>query len=193
MKGSCEPQTLPKALNGKRTRITGPRDVIAVFRPNPLPAMQFQELASRLTGSEMRTDKGRLWGKQNLVFLKKELKITSPSSDRLNRYLLFFPQQQPNVQRRINEQISKPLDPCLLLLPNPCQWLISKPRQAGASHLGPRPTLIRERRSSGASSSPAGGGQKELMLKAFIHLPPSLTLPSLLCTQAAQVITKPLR
>ena len=135
MKESYEPLALPKALGSGRTRITGHRDVIAAFRPNPLPAVQFQELPSRVTASEMRTDKGRLWGKQNLVFFKNELKITSISRDCLNSYLLFLPQQQPSIQRRINKQSSKPMDPCLLLTP-----------LSGSSHLGPRPALTREGR-----------------------------------------------
>lgn len=90
MKGNCEPLALPKALGSGKTRITGPREGIAAFGPNPLLAAQFQELPSRVTASEMRTDKGRLWGKKNLVFFKNELKITSVSRDCLNRYLLFL-------------------------------------------------------------------------------------------------------
>ena len=124
------------------------REGVAAFRPNPLLAAQFQELPSRVTAPEMRTDKGRLWGKKNLVFFKNELKITSVSRDCLNRYLLFLSQQQPNIQRRINKQISKPMDPCLLPPPKPTRWLIPRPQQAGTSHSGPRPTLTSEGRTS---------------------------------------------
>ena len=146
MKGNCEPLALPEALGSGKTRITGPREGIAAFRPNPLLAAQFQELPSWVTASEMKTDKGRLWGKKNPVFFNNELKITSVSRDCLNRYLLFLSQQQPNIQRRINKQISKPMDPCLLPPPNPTPWLIPRPQEAGTSHSGSRPTLTREGR-----------------------------------------------
>ena len=73
MKGNCEPLALPEALGSGKTRITGPREGIAAFRPNPLLAAQFQELPSWVTASEMKTDKGRLWGKKNPVFFNNAL------------------------------------------------------------------------------------------------------------------------
>lgn len=104
MKGSCEPLHLPTALEWQRTRIPGPTDAITAFGPNPLPAVQLPEPPSRVTASEMRTDRGRLWGKQNLVFFKNELKITSISRDWLNKCPLFLPKQQQNTLRRINRE-----------------------------------------------------------------------------------------
>lgn len=91
-KGSCEPLALPKALGYREARILGPRDAIAAFRLNPLPAAQLQELPFRVMAAETQTDRGAFGGKQNLVFFKNELKITSVSRDGLDKYLLFLPQ-----------------------------------------------------------------------------------------------------
>lgn len=102
MKGNCEPLTLPKALLWKAGQDPYPWRGNYCFQATPTPSCPATGASSRVTASEIRMDKGHLWGKKNMVYFKNELKIISISRARLNRYFLFLHRQQPNTLRRIN-------------------------------------------------------------------------------------------
>lgn len=102
MKGGGEPRLCLKLCHGGWTRILGPRGVVTASRPHPPPPYPVVGAFFRVTVSEMKMDRGRLWGKKNVVFFKNELKITSISRACLSKYLLLLPKQQPNTLRRIN-------------------------------------------------------------------------------------------